>query len=206
MHFQSETIKVPHHYIVTIDFRALNWTSRETYKTGEINSVETTRLTRTETRHDFLVHGDLLQASLRGCQGWDSVLAPQQTLFVEHSNIHHARFKTKLLIGTPCACNRKNLQGTCLNMNWCEVPLFSKSTIFEQCNKRSGKCFFEVKRKLLKYSICLHDEKNLKIKRTDTIKSRPLKIGKLGESSQLWYRKYTYLNNGKADWEIKVEK
>ena len=108
MHFQSETIKVPHHYIVTIGFRALNWTSRETYKTGKINSIETTRLTRTETRHDFLVHGDLLQASLRGCQGWDSVLAPQQTLFVEHSNIHHARFKTKLVIGTPCVCNRKS--------------------------------------------------------------------------------------------------
>ena len=29
-------------------------------------------------------------------------------------------------------------------MNCCEVPLFSKSTIFEQSNKRSGKCFFEV--------------------------------------------------------------
>ena len=100
----------------------------------------------------------------------------------------------------------KALQGTCLNVNWCEVPLFSKSTTFGQCNKRSGKCSFEVKRKLLKYSICLHDEKNLKIKRTDTIKSRPLKIGKLGENSQLWYRKYTYLKNGKADWEIKVEK
>ena len=55
-------------------------------------------------------------------------------------------------------------------------------------------------------SICLHDEKNLKIKRKDTIKPRPLKIGKLGENSQLWYRKYTYLNNSKSDWEIKVEK
>ena len=32
------------------------WTSRETYKTGEINSVETTRLARTETHHGFLVH------------------------------------------------------------------------------------------------------------------------------------------------------
>ena len=49
-------------------------------------------------------------------------------------------------------------------------------------------------------------EKNLKIKRTDTIKPRPLKIGKLGENSQLWHRKYTYLNNSKSDWEIKVEK
>ena len=54
---------------VRIDFRALNCTSRETYKTGEINSVQTTRLAKTETRHDFLVHGDLLRASLNGRQG-----------------------------------------------------------------------------------------------------------------------------------------
>ena len=80
----------------------------------------------------------------------------------------------------------KALQGTCLNVNWCEVPLFSKSTIFEQCNKRSGKCFFEVKRKLLKYSICLHDEKNLKIKRKDKIKSRAIKNRKIrGEFTAL---------------------
>ena len=58
-----------HLYAVTIGFRALNWASRETYKTGENYSVETTRLTRTETRHDFLVHGDLLRASLYGRQG-----------------------------------------------------------------------------------------------------------------------------------------
>ena len=70
-------------------------------------------------------------------------------------------------------------------MNWCEVSLFSKSTIFEQYNKRSGKSFYEVKRKLLKYSICLYDEKNLKIKRTDTINSGQLKRGTLGENSQL---------------------
>ena len=38
-------------------------------QTGENNSVETTRLTRTETSHDFLVHGDLLRASLYGRQG-----------------------------------------------------------------------------------------------------------------------------------------
>ena len=54
---------------MTIGFRALNWTSRETYKTGEINLIETTPLTRTETRHDILAHGDLLQASLYGRQG-----------------------------------------------------------------------------------------------------------------------------------------
>ena len=38
----------------------------------------------------------------------------------------------------------KALQSTCSNMNWCEVPLFSKSTIFEQYNKTSGKGHFEV--------------------------------------------------------------
>ena len=41
---------------------------------GGISSVETTRLARTETRHDFLAHGDLLRVSLYGRQGRDSVL------------------------------------------------------------------------------------------------------------------------------------
>ena len=54
---------------MTIGFRALNWTSRETYKTGEKSLVETTRLARIETRHNFLVHGDLFRASLYGLQG-----------------------------------------------------------------------------------------------------------------------------------------
>ena len=44
---------------------------------GGISSVETTRLARTETRHDFLAHGDLLRVSLYGRQGRDSVLGPQ---------------------------------------------------------------------------------------------------------------------------------
>ena len=47
---------------------------RETYKTGGINSVETTRLTRTETRHDFLAYEVLLRVSLYGRQGGESVL------------------------------------------------------------------------------------------------------------------------------------
>ena len=34
-----------------------------TYKRGEISSVETTRLARTESHHDFLAHGDLLLVS-----------------------------------------------------------------------------------------------------------------------------------------------
>ena len=54
---------------MAVGFPALNWTSRKTYRTGENSSVETTRLARTETRHDFLVHGDLLRASLYGRQG-----------------------------------------------------------------------------------------------------------------------------------------
>ena len=49
----------------------------ENVQTGGINSVETTRLARTETRHDFLAHGDLLRVSLYGHQGGDSVLVPQ---------------------------------------------------------------------------------------------------------------------------------
>ena len=36
---------------------------------GENNSVETTQLSRTETRHDCLAHGDLLRVSLYGRQG-----------------------------------------------------------------------------------------------------------------------------------------
>ena len=42
-----------------------------------ISSVESIRLAKTETRHDFLAHGDLLRASLYGHQGGDSVLVPQ---------------------------------------------------------------------------------------------------------------------------------
>ena len=54
---------------VTIGFRSLKWTSRETYSNGENNSEETTRLVRTKTRHDFLAHGDLLEMSFYGRQG-----------------------------------------------------------------------------------------------------------------------------------------
>ena len=64
-------------------------------------------------------------------------------------------------------------------MNWCEFPLLSKSTIFEQYNERSGKCFLEIKRKLLKYSICFYDEKNLKLKdgcnKLEAIRNRKLR-------------------------------
>ena len=45
-------------------------------QTGEVSSVETTRLARTEIRHDFLAHGDLLLVISHGRQG-DSVLVPQ---------------------------------------------------------------------------------------------------------------------------------
>ena len=63
---------------MTIGFRSLCWNFRKTYKRGGgVSSVETTRLFRTETRHDFLAHGDLLRVSLYGRQGRDSVLGPQ---------------------------------------------------------------------------------------------------------------------------------
>ena len=62
---------------MTKGFRSLNWTSRETYNNGENNSVETTRLARTKTRHDFLAHGDLLQMSFYEREGLDSILVPQ---------------------------------------------------------------------------------------------------------------------------------
>ena len=41
-------------------------------KLGRDNSA-----TGMETRHDFLVHGDLLPASFYGRQEYDSVLVPQ---------------------------------------------------------------------------------------------------------------------------------
>ena len=44
---------------------------------GGIKSVETTRLTRTETRHGFLAHGYPLRMSLYGRQRKDSVWVPQ---------------------------------------------------------------------------------------------------------------------------------
>ena len=149
---------------MTIGFsRTLTGLPRERTKRGEINSVETTRLTETKTCHDFLVHGDLLQVSLYGLQGRDSVWFHSR-LLVERSNIHHARVKAKLVI-------IKAVQGTCLRTNWCEVLLLQ----------------------------------NLKIKRADTINSRPLKIGHLGSNSQLWYRKYTYLNYSRTAQEIETE-
>ena len=86
----------------------------ENVQNGGNNSVEITRLARAETPHDFLVHWDLLRASLYGRQGWDSVLVPQQTLFEEHSNINHATVKAKLIVV-------KAVQGTCLKTNWREV-------------------------------------------------------------------------------------
>ena len=52
-------------------FSRPNWEteSDSTITTGGNNSVEKTWLARTETRHDFLAHGDLLRASLYGRQG-----------------------------------------------------------------------------------------------------------------------------------------
>ena len=69
--------------------------------------VETTRLVRTETRHDFLLHGYLLQARLYGRQGL-TLFGSTIFLFAEHSNIHYARVKANLVIenAVQCTCLR----------------------------------------------------------------------------------------------------
>ena len=54
---------------------------------GKNNSVETTWLAITETRHDFLVQEDLLQTSLYGRQEWDSILVPQKN-FIRSALLH----------------------------------------------------------------------------------------------------------------------
>ena len=142
---------------------------------GGGNSEETTRLARTGTRHDFLIHGDLLRASLYGRQEWDSVLDPQQILFVEHSNIHHARVKAKLV-------TVKAAQGTCLWTKWCEVLLLHKSQHLNKDTKDRKKVSFKLNENYLNIpSVSM----NLKMKRTDTINSIPSEIGNLGENSQL---------------------
>ena len=68
----------------------------------------------------------------------------------------------------------KAVQGTCLRTNWCEVLLLHKSQYLNKDTKER-KGLFEVKRKLLRYSICFYDGKDLKIKKTDAINSMPLK-------------------------------
>ena len=62
---------------VTIGFPRYTGVFGKRTNGGKNSSVETTRLARTETRNDFLAHGDLLRASLYGCQGRESVLVPQ---------------------------------------------------------------------------------------------------------------------------------
>ena len=83
----------------------------------------------------------------------------------------------------------KAVQGTCLRTNWCEVLLLHKSQYLNKDTKER-KNVSEVKRKLLKYSICFYDGKNFKIKKTNIYnKLEAIKIGNLGSNSQLWYRK-----------------
>ena len=94
---------------MTISFRAPQLDFAGTYKTGGINSVETTRLARTETRHDFLVHEDLLRVSLYGRRqrfGSTADFYSKSTL----TYIHHARVKAKVVFV-------KAVQGTCLRTN-----------------------------------------------------------------------------------------
>lgn len=72
--------------------------------TGGTNSVETTRPTRTETRHDFRT--DVKKET--------AFCSHSGHLFVERSNIHRAKVKAKIEI-------IKTVQGACLTTNWCEV-------------------------------------------------------------------------------------
>ena len=120
---------------VTIGFRSLYRNFRKTYKRGgggRVSSVETTRLARTETRHDFLAHGDLLRVSLYGRQGRDSVWVHNRLLCAERSNTQHARVKTKTVI-------IKAVQDTCLRTNWCEVLLLHKSQYLNKDTKERKK-------------------------------------------------------------------
>ena len=59
-------------------------------------------------------------------------MVPQQTLFEAHSNIHHAKVKTKTVIV-------KAVQGTCLRTNWCEVLLLHKSQYLNRVTKERKK-------------------------------------------------------------------
>ena len=58
---------------VTIGFSRYTAVFGKRTNGGKNSSVETTQLARTETRHDFLAHGDLLRVSLYGRQERDSV-------------------------------------------------------------------------------------------------------------------------------------
>ena len=60
--FPTSTIKKFHSEIVFVAWlRDLSWCDDRFSRTLNWTSVETTWLTKTETRHDFLVHGDLLR-------------------------------------------------------------------------------------------------------------------------------------------------
>ena len=71
------SLSFPFLFIVKIGFPLATLKFSGNVQTVEYSSVETTRLARTEIRHDFLAHGDLLRVSLYGRQGRDSVLSPQ---------------------------------------------------------------------------------------------------------------------------------
>ena len=110
---------------MTIGFHTLNWTFAGNEKRGEISSVETTRLfsARTETRHDFLAHGDLLRVSLYGRQGRDSVLGSTVDFYSQSALTHNMlESKLKLELARRHACNRYAvvdviIKGTCLRTN-----------------------------------------------------------------------------------------
>ena len=68
----------------------------------------------------------------------------------------------------------KAVQGTCLRTNWCEVLLLHKSQYLNKDTKKRKKVSLKLNENY-SYSIGFYDGKNLKIKKTDAINSRPLK-------------------------------
>ena len=96
--------------------------------------------------------------SLYGRQGRSSVLVPQQTLFEAHSNIHHARVKTKSVIIKP-------VQGTCLRLNWCEVLLLHKLQYLNKDTKERKKVSLKLNENYFDIPSVSTTERKSKLKR-----------------------------------------
>ena len=82
---------------VTIGFRALNWTSRETYNDeGENSSVETlgSRERKLVTISWYTV--TYFKWAFTDVRDKAAIWFHSRLLFIEHSNIHHARVKANL--------------------------------------------------------------------------------------------------------------
>ena len=81
-----------------------------------------------------------------------------------------------------------------------------KLQYLDKDTKERKKSLFEAKQKPLKYSICLHDGKKLKIKKTDTINFRPLKQETQARIYSSGIENNTYLNCSSAAQETKKPK